>query len=69
MARQRDDALARISVADFAEATFTAVLRAIDVREVNKTRPFGPIIYGIIAWPDGFPEIIGPERLRETRGG
>jgi hypothetical protein len=52
--------VSRISVDDFAEATFSAVLRALDAREQAATEQkaavaVGPIIYGIIAWPQGIP--------------
>lgn len=51
-------AAGRITVDEFAEASFNAVLRALDARaeRVRDERPpFGPIIYGIIAWPSDFP--------------
>jgi hypothetical protein len=60
--RQVEPRFANITVEDFAEATFRSVLRALEARE----RPFGPIIYGIIAWPEGFAgETIGPGSIRE----
>jgi hypothetical protein len=47
----------KITVEDFTEATFNAVLRAIEARKF----PHGPIIYGIVYMPQGLPgEIISP---------
>jgi hypothetical protein len=59
-----------ISVQEFTEATFTAVMRAMDARNAARIVPgakedfkIGPIIYGIVAWPDGdgFPQLQGPQ--------
>jgi hypothetical protein len=49
----------RITVDEFAEVTFSAILRALETR---KLRPGGPIIYGIIWFPEAFHggEIVGP---------
>jgi hypothetical protein len=57
-----------ISVDDFAEATFKAVMRAAEARKLEpgddrQKLILGPIIYGIIWWPEGFPgegPIIAP---------
>lgn len=62
-------AVSSISVEQFAEATFSAVLRALDTRAKQspaeaaiKSAAVGPIIYGIIAWPEGFPsELSAPQ--------
>ena len=52
--------IANITVEEFAEVTFKSVLRALESRQ-GKRFPIGPIIYGIIAWPEGFPgEIVNP---------
>jgi hypothetical protein len=49
------DAAARITVDEFAEVATKAFLRALDARKEPK-RPFGPIIFGYIFWPEGgFP--------------
>ena len=52
--------LSRISVEDFAEATFSSVLRAIEARpQSGRKFPFGPIIYGIIWYPEGLEGVPG----------
>src|ERR1700730_1369316 len=43
------EALKTVSVEQFTEVTFNAVLRAIDAQKF----PHGPIIYGIIYMPEG----------------
>jgi uncharacterized membrane protein len=54
-----------ISVDEFTEATFKAVLRASEARKAahgadrQDFKP-GPIIYGIIWWPEGGPGGEGP---------
>jgi hypothetical protein len=52
-----------ISVDDFTEATFKAVLRAAEARKVDPELRFpqGPILYGIVWWPEGGgPPVFGP---------
>ena len=44
----------QISVDQFAEATFAAVLRALQAERQPGRLPLGPIIYGIIAFPEAF---------------
>ena len=59
----------RITVDEFTEATFKAVLRAMEAR-----KPFdreqgifpGPILYGIIWWPEGGP--FGPGTVLASPG-
>jgi hypothetical protein len=55
----------QISVDDFTEATFKSVMRALDAQQKSHgpTTQFipGPIVYGIIFWPDGQPPILGTE--------
>lgn len=46
--------LKAVSVEQFTEVTFNAVLRAIDAQKF----PHGPIIYGIIYMPQGVPEAV-----------
>jgi hypothetical protein len=50
--------VSQISVDEFAEATVAAVLRGLEARPRPDIR-LGPIVYGIIAWPEGFPEQFG----------
>lgn len=45
----------QITVAEFAEVTFAAILRALEGRKV----PRGPIIFGIIYTPEGLGERFG----------
>jgi hypothetical protein len=58
---------AHISVEEFTEATFNAVLRAIDARQF----PHGPIIYGIWYLPQGVPieQVTGAGEVRAAKGG
>jgi hypothetical protein len=55
----------QISVDQFAEATFAAVLRALQAERKPGRLPLGPIIYGIIAFPEAFE---GQLRGLEARG-
>ena len=43
---------AKISVDEFAEVTFNAILRALEARKIP---PKGPIIFGIIWFPETLP--------------
>ena len=52
---------ARINFAEFTEAVTAALLRAGEARK----RPFGPILIGIIWWPEG----LEPGPLRGQVGG
>jgi hypothetical protein len=43
-----------ISFAEFTETTLTAVSRAIEARrELDPRLPIGPVLFGLIWWPDG----------------
>lgn len=42
----------RISVDQLTEAAFAGVLRALDERKVSPKQFPGPILVGIIAWPE-----------------
>jgi hypothetical protein len=66
--KQGETPISKITVGEFAEVTFSSVLRALEARD--RKRPFGPILYGIIAWPDGFgfPEFVGPGGIGEREG-
>lgn len=61
---ERSESVGSISVDDFTEATFKAVLRAFDAhkeqRAVGPELLPGPIVYGIIFWPEGGPPGTGP---------
>ena len=55
----------RISVDEFAEVTFNAILRALEARKIP---PRGPIIYGIIWFPESLPggEVMKPGTIGRT---
>ena len=43
-----------ISFADFTETTLAAVTRAIATRrELDPERPLGPVLIGLVWWPEG----------------
>jgi hypothetical protein len=51
-----------ISFADFTETTLAAVARVIDARkEVQRDIPLGPVLIGLIWWPEGGPIPGQPE--------
>ena len=43
-----------ISLEDFTELTLKSVLRAMEVRSQTQRFPLGPIIFGIIWYPENF---------------
>jgi hypothetical protein len=43
---------ARISLDDVTEAAFSGVLRALEARKISPEKFPGPILVGIIAWPE-----------------
>lgn len=45
----------RIELQDFTQVAFEAVLRASEVKKLPPNKIPGPIIFGIIWWPDGIP--------------
>jgi len=54
----------RISLDDVTEAAFNGVLRALEARKIAPEQFPGPILVGIIAWP----ELSKSERLRGSFG-
>jgi hypothetical protein len=46
---------AQIQLDEFTQLAFEAVLRATDARKLPPTKFPGPIIFGIIWWPEGVP--------------
>jgi hypothetical protein len=42
----------RISIDDLTEAAFSGVLRALEARNIAPERFPGPILVGLIAWPE-----------------
>lgn len=62
---------ASISFEQFTEVTTTALLRALEVRK----RPFGPILIGIVYYPEGFGpagrpgQVIGPGAAGQGKRG
>jgi hypothetical protein len=54
----------RISLDDVTEAAFNGVLRALEARKIAPERYPGPILVGIITWP----ELGKSERLRGSFG-
>lgn len=68
----QESAAARISVDEFAEATFKAVLQAIEARRLQSPEDRilfpGPLAYGIIWWPEGMQQpgvLVGPQSPTE----
>jgi len=57
----RETPAAQITVDEFAEVTVAAVLRGLEARR-NPDLRLGPIVYGIIAWPEGLPEQVATPR-------
>lgn len=56
-----------ITFAEFTETTLAAVSRAIEVRrERDPKLPIGPILFGLIWWPDG---LEGGRPVIEQPGG
>ena len=45
----------RIELQDFTQLAFEAVVRASEAKKLPPSRIRGPIIFGIIWWPDGIP--------------
>jgi hypothetical protein len=46
------DEAARVQLADVTEAAFSGVLRALEARKLSPDKFPGPILVGIIAWPE-----------------
>ena len=53
MATKRSARAARISLDEFTQLTFQSVLRASELHKLPPNRFPGPIIFGIIWWPQG----------------
>ena len=49
----------RVRIDDLTHAAFAGVLRALDERQLDPKKWPGPILVGIIAWPE-----LGPEQFR-----
>ena len=56
-ARSMEKVAGRITVDEFTQVTFNAVLKALQERKV----PHGPLIYGIIWLPEGVRSGVGAE--------
>lgn len=50
----------RVAIDDLTEAAFSGVLRALEARKIRPEQFPGPILVGIIAWP----ELTKSEQLR-----
>jgi hypothetical protein len=46
------DEPSRVQLADVTEAAFSGVLRALEARKLTPDKFPGPILVGIIAWPE-----------------
>lgn len=46
---------ARIELQDFTQVAFEAVIRASEAKKLAPNKIHGPIIFGIIWWPEGIP--------------
>jgi len=61
----------RVTLADLTETVTTAILRASQAQK--RPRPFGPILIGIVWWPEGVeggPRFgVGPSPLGPTASG
>jgi hypothetical protein len=47
-----NEEIARIALEEVTQAAFNGVLRALDARKIPIERFPGPILVGIIAWPE-----------------
>lgn len=57
-----------IELEEFTQLAFEAVLRASEARKLPPYRLPGPIIFGLIWWPDGIPTpegAIGAPRIQK----
>lgn len=59
------DESSRVRIDDLTHAAFSGVLRALDERKLDPKKWPGPILVGIIAWP----ELGSPELLKEQARG
>jgi|RhiMethySRZTD1v2_1073278.scaffolds.fasta_scaffold466626_2 hypothetical protein len=50
----------RIDLQDFTQMAFESVLRASEIKKLPPGKIRGPLIFGIIWWPDGVPAPEGP---------
>ncbi len=55
MATKRSARAARIQLDEFTQLAFESVLRASELRRLPANKFPGPIIFGIIWWPEGLP--------------
>lgn len=58
------DDVSRIALEEVTQAAFNGVLRALEVRKIPIERFPGPILVGIIAWPE-----LRPGQLFRDAGG
>lgn len=60
-------AVVQVSFADFTETTLSAVTRALAARRLPEGRFPGPIVMGLIWWPEGGPlQPVSPRILTES---
>jgi hypothetical protein len=63
-----DQEVGRIALEEVTNAAFNGVLRALEARKIPLSRFPGPIIVGIIAWPELQPSELS-KQLNATAGG
>jgi hypothetical protein len=67
----RED-LSRVRLDELTHAAFSGVLRAMEERQLEPKKWPGPILVGIIAWPElgslQQPEVAAPQVARAKRG-
>jgi hypothetical protein len=55
MAARKDRRAVQIQLDEFTQLAFESVLRASEGRKLPPSKLPGPIIFGIIWWPEGVP--------------
>ena len=60
----------RVRLDELTHAAFSGVLRALEERNMEPKKWPGPILVGIIAWPDlGAPDVPMPEQVTRSKRG
>lgn len=64
--------LSRVRLDELTHAAFSGVLRALEERELEPRKWPGPILVGIIAWPElsttQMPDVTAQQQARAKRG-
>jgi hypothetical protein len=57
-----------VSFADFTETTLAAVAKVIDARKIrDRDIPLGPVLIGLVWWPEGGPVPVLPPNPIKSR--